>query len=378
MALDEYTEDETRDGYDAVEWLAAQPWCNGNIGMWGISYGGFTAIQVAKLRPPHLRAILPMYATDDRYHDDVHVRGGCITASEKSQYAVSQLGMNALPPRPSFRGDGWRDEWRARLEATPPWLFPWIREQTDGPYWRRGSLAPDYEALECAVFQVAGWCDAYVDPAFRIQERCVNAERRTIVGNWVHSFPDDAYPGPNIDWLRELVRFFDHYLRGVENGWEREPALTWFEREWARPEAFPKAWPGRWRAANALPDPRGAEPSRRCEPRPGTLAGGRRGGCHGRDGVDPVAHRATAGTAVASPGAPAGPRTASPATSARTRPTASSTPASRSTTRCPSSACPRSSLHAVGVDAGRHLRRPPVGGRARTASRRSSPRARST
>ena len=89
------------------------------------------------------------------------------------------------------------------------------------------------------MFQVAGWTDAYVDPAFRIQERCVNAERRTLVGNWVHSFPDDAYPGPNLDWLHELVRFFDRYLKGVDNGWEREPALTWFEREWARPGAVP-------------------------------------------------------------------------------------------------------------------------------------------
>ena len=60
VALDEYTADETRDGYDAVEWLAAQPWCNGNVGMWGISYGGFSAIQVATLRPPHLRAIVPV------------------------------------------------------------------------------------------------------------------------------------------------------------------------------------------------------------------------------------------------------------------------------------------------------------------------------
>src|SRR5512140_199199 len=109
IAPDEYAEAETLDGYDAVEWLAAQPWCNGHVGMWGISYGGFTSIQVAKLRPPHLRAILPMYATDDRYHDDVHIRGGCVTASEKSQYAVSQLGMNAMPPHPSFRGDGWRE-----------------------------------------------------------------------------------------------------------------------------------------------------------------------------------------------------------------------------------------------------------------------------
>jgi uncharacterized protein len=161
IALDEYMDDQTQDGYDAVEWLAAQPWCNGNVGMWGISWGGFTSIQVAMLRPPHLRAILPMYATDDRYRDDVHLRGGCVTASEKSQYAVSQLGMNAMPPLPAVREPGWRDgpwkdHWRERLEATPPWLLAWMREQTDGPYWRHGSLAPDYDALDCAVFAIAG------------------------------------------------------------------------------------------------------------------------------------------------------------------------------------------------------------------------------
>ena len=291
IALDEYTEAETDDGYDAVEWLAAQPWCNGNVGMWGISYGGFTSIQVAKLRPPHLRAILPMYATDDRYRDDVHIRGGCVTASDKSQYAVSQLGMNALPPLPSFRGAGWKEEWRGRLEQTPPWLLAWIREQTDGPYWRRGSLAPDYDALECAVFQVAGWSDGYVDPAFRMQERCGRAAPvRTLVGNWVHSFPDDAYPGPNLDWLHELVRFFDRYLKGIENGWEHEPALVWFEREHAEPEAFPATWPGRWRAASSFPVP-------------GTVAqalflgrGVLADAAQVTDGRDDLPHRATAGT----------------------------------------------------------------------------------
>src|SRR5262245_32884717 len=60
LARDEYTPEETQDGYDAVEWLAAQPWCNGNVGMWGISYGGFTAIQVAMLRPPALKAVVPV------------------------------------------------------------------------------------------------------------------------------------------------------------------------------------------------------------------------------------------------------------------------------------------------------------------------------
>src|SRR4249920_483236 len=146
IAEDEYTARETQDGYDAVEWLAAQPWSNGNVGMWGISYGGFTAIQVAKLRPPHLRAIVPMYASDDRYTDDVHYVGGCVTVSELSQYAVSMVGMNALPARPAFRGDDWLDEWRDRLERTPVWLFEWLRQQHDGPYWRQGSLAPEYDA----------------------------------------------------------------------------------------------------------------------------------------------------------------------------------------------------------------------------------------
>ncbi|MEI7742620.1 MAG: CocE/NonD family hydrolase [Chloroflexota bacterium] len=303
IAHDEYTEAETLDGYDAVEWLAAQPWCTGDVGMWGISYGGFTAIQVAKLRPPHLRAILPMYATDDRYRDDVHIRGGCVTASEKCQYAVSQLGMNAMPPHPPVAGDGWRDAWRERLEQTPPWLMAWIREQTDGPYWRRGSLAPDHDAIECAVFSIAGWSDSYVDAAFRMQERCTRARSvRTLAGNWAHSFPDDAFPGPNLDWLHELVRFFDRYLKGIENGWEHEPALVWFEHEYAKPEAFPAAWPGTWRASDAFPVP-GTVPLELYLDR---VPGGGERRLHGRpskvdadrptEGFDALPHRATAGT----------------------------------------------------------------------------------
>jgi putative CocE/NonD family hydrolase len=254
VALDEYTEAETRDGYDAVEWLAAQPWCDGAVGMWGISYGGFTSTQVAKLRPPHLRAIVPIQATDDRYLTDVHYIGGCVTASELSQYAVSQVAMNAMPPDPAFRGTAWRDEWLTRLEATPPWLFEWLRQQHDGPYWRPGSLAPEYDAIEAAVLSFGGWMDAYVDAAFRMQAACT-APTRTIVGNWVHGLPAFATPGPNVDELHELVRFFDRWLKGIDNGADREPAVVWFEREYAEPEPFPASLPGRWRAAGAYPHP---------------------------------------------------------------------------------------------------------------------------
>ncbi len=252
VALDEYMARETQDGYDAVEWLAAQPWCNGNVGMWGISYGGFTSIQVAMLRPPHLKAIVPMMATDDRYTDDVHYIGGCVTVSELSQYAVSMVGMNAMPAKAEYRGAGWADEWRDRLEKTPIWLFEWLRQQHDGPYWRQGSLAPDYGAIEAAIFSIGGWMDSYVDPVLRMQERCT-APRRSLIGNWVHDLPDDAYPGPNLDWYHEMVRFFDHWLKGIDNGVMEEPGLVYFQHEYAEPEPFPAAWPGQWRAEASFP-----------------------------------------------------------------------------------------------------------------------------
>jgi uncharacterized protein len=289
IAVDEYTADETRDGYDAVEWLAAQAWCSGSVGMWGISYGGFTSIQVAALRPPHLRAIVPVMATDDRYLDDVHYRGGCATVSELSQYAVSQVAMNAMPPDASFRGTAWRNEWRARLEQTAPWLFAWLRHQTDGPYWRQGSLAPDYDAIEVPIYNIGGWHDSYVDPAFRMQARS-SALSHTLVGNWVHSWPHDAYPAPNLDELHEIARFFDRHLNGTANGWEDEPAVVWFEHEYTAPVPFPPSLPGRWRSASTYPHP--ATAMRSWAFGDGSLVGAAAGDA----GVDVFRHRPTTGT----------------------------------------------------------------------------------
>ncbi len=306
IALDEYTADETRDGYDAVEWAAAEAWSSGAVAMWGISYGAFTAIQVAKLRPPHLRAIVPCMGTDDRYVDDIHYRGGCVTVSELSQYAVSQVAMNAMPPDATLRGPGWLEEWRDRLDATPPWLFEWLRHQADGPYWRQGSLAPDYDAIEVPIYSMGGWMDSYVDPAFRMQALCT-APTRTLVGNWVHGWPGDATPGPNIDDLHELVRFLDHHLRDIDNGMDVEPPLVWFEREYAAPDPFPAVLPGRWRAAKAYPHPA----VQACEwrfgagdlPLVGRLAANAGGGDGGGDnhpgggpGIDRYAHVPTTGT----------------------------------------------------------------------------------
>ncbi len=252
LALDEYTPDETQDGYEAVEWLAAQSWCNGNVGMWGISYGGFTSIQVALLQPPHLKAIVPVYATDDRYLDDVHYLGGCMTASELAQYAVSMVGMNALPAKVDYVGGEWAAQWKARLEQTP-WLIEWLRQQTDGPYWRSGSLAPNYDRITCAILSIGGWADSYPNAPLRMQAHCRHAPRKTLIGNWAHSLPDSAYPGPNVDWLREVERFFDHWLKGIDNGVINDPALIYYRREYTLPEAFPKMMNGEWIAEAEYP-----------------------------------------------------------------------------------------------------------------------------
>jgi putative CocE/NonD family hydrolase len=300
VATDEYAEAETLDGHDAVEWLAAQPWCSGRVGMWGLSYGGFTSIQVAAMRPPHLRAIVAIQATDDRYTDDVHYVGGAMTVSELAQYAVSQVAENALPPLPSAWGPGWLDGWRERLDATPVWLFEWARQQRDGAYWRRGSLAPDYERVEAAILQLGGWMDEYVDAALRIQARCVNAAgRRTIVGPWVHGLPDHAYPGPNIDWLHEAVRWFDRWLKDEPNGADDEPALTWFHRDPTPPERFPARLNGSWRATAAWPGTDEAPAVLHLDGSPELVApeAGRliAGPAAAADGVDTFAHRPTAG-----------------------------------------------------------------------------------
>lgn len=296
VALDEYTARETQDGHDAVEWLAAQAWCNGRIAMWGISYGGFTAIQVALTHPPHLAAIVPMMATDDRYTDDVHYIGGCATVSELSQYAVSMVGMNALPPRPAYRGAGWVDEWRERLDRTPIWLFEWLRRQHDGPYWRQGSLAPDYGRLTTPTFLIGGWMDEYVDPVLRMLERCVTAPRRGLIGNWVHSYPDDAYPGPNLDWYHEMVRFLDHWLKGIDNGVMDEPGLVLFRHEWAEPEPFPAAWPGRWLALPGWPPPGAGERTLHLASGDVPLAGRLLDAAPPEPSVERFRHRPTVGT----------------------------------------------------------------------------------
>ncbi len=224
IATDEYSHIERTDLRTVIKWLAAQPWCSGRVGMFGTSYSGFNALQMAaavdELDVPELGAVVATYATDDRYTDDVHYAGGVLRALDLIDYPLYMVAMNALPPVPALV-DGWRDEWRRRLDDTPPWLIEWLEHPVDGPTWRRGSirLGPDgagYERMGCPTMIVAGWADGYRNNTFRVVEQYERNELpwRLLAGPWVHKSPESARPGPNVDDDLEILAFFDEHLRG--------------------------------------------------------------------------------------------------------------------------------------------------------------------
>jgi predicted acyl esterase len=175
--------------------------------MYGTSYSGFNSIQLAMERPPALGAICAIYATDDRYTDDVHYTGGVLRCIDLVDYVLYMAAMNVLPPVPSVFGDGWRDEWLGRIESAEPWLLHWLDEQVDSPYWRHGSLRPDYARIACPTMIVAGWADGYRNNTFRTFE-ALECPKRLLVGPWSHMSTATSLPGPHIDLVPELIRWF--------------------------------------------------------------------------------------------------------------------------------------------------------------------------
>jgi predicted acyl esterase len=245
----EYTEQEQRDAEDVIAWLAAQPWCTGAVGMWGISWGGFNAIQVALRQPPALKAIIAVDASDDLFHDDVHYIDGLLHLDE---YALMIDHLNALPPAPDFPLD--EATLAARFDREP-WLATWLARQQDGPYWQRASLRPGYHRLTVPAFLIGGWYDGYRDSVPRMLA-AAPAPVKIMIGPWNHTFPHNAVPGPAIEWRADAVRWWDHWLKDAPNGIMSEPPVTVYIRHWHPPDPDLAEIPGRWRTETAFPPPR--------------------------------------------------------------------------------------------------------------------------
>jgi uncharacterized protein len=252
VMLDEYAPIEQQDAVDAINWIAAQPWCSGTAGMFGISWGGFNALQVAALRPEPLKAIVTVCSTDDRYADDVHYFGGGLLSVDMVSWATTMLAFTARPPDPT-RVPNWRELWQQRLDAISPLLDTWLAHQERDDYWRHGSVCEDYSQIEAAVLAVGGWSDPYRNTVLRLLES-LDAPAQGLVGPWPHQYPDiDKGPGPNIGFLQETLAWWDHWLKGVDNGVERRPALRAFLIDSHQPEAWSANYSGRWVAEDSYP-----------------------------------------------------------------------------------------------------------------------------
>jgi putative CocE/NonD family hydrolase len=252
LMLDEYLPQEQDDGVEVIAWLAAQPWCSGRVGMIGKSWGGFNGLQIAARRPPALGAVISVCSTDDRYADDVHYIGGCVLASDMLSWASTMLAANARPPDPTVVGDAWRRMWMERLERQRPWVEGWLAHQRRDAYWQHGSICEDFDAIEVPVYMVGGWNDGYPNAIPRFLEGA-SCPRKGLIGPWAHLYPHHALPGPEIGFLQECLRFWDHCLKGVDNGVLDEPMLrAWLQDPVAPAPGYPER-PGRWVAEPVWP-----------------------------------------------------------------------------------------------------------------------------
>jgi uncharacterized protein len=163
--------------------------------------------------------------------------------------------LNALPPGPEYPLD---EEMLARRFDSEPWLLTWLDRQQDGPYWRRASLRPDYSRLQVPAFLITGWWDGYRDSVFRMSQAAA-APVKVLIGPWNHTWPHTAIPGPAIEWRAEVVRWFDHWLKGIDNGVLDEPMATVYVQHWRAPDPDLTELPGHWRTETALPPERTAQ-----------------------------------------------------------------------------------------------------------------------
>jgi putative CocE/NonD family hydrolase len=247
-----YNDKETRDAYDITEWLAAQPWSSGNIGMYGRSYLGITQYMAASLKPPHLKAIFPEVAVTDMY--ELIYQGGIYHGPfiEFWSNLVRTLDVEnpALPVDEDKDGallqaaieEHRRNRSAAEiLEATP------FRDSVDAKsgampfvHWTPITYRKEIEESGVAIYHLAGWFDRYVRDQVIFYRNLKNPQR-LVIGPWTHTMQD------RFDFAAEHLRWWDYWLKGIDNGIMKEDPVHYYVM--GAPEATA------WRSAKAWPLP---------------------------------------------------------------------------------------------------------------------------
>ncbi len=240
----EYSAQEQQDAEEVIAWLAHQPWSNGKVGMLGISWGGFNSIQMALRKPPALKAILAVAATEELFKEDVHYVDGIFHVDE---FELTMDLDQGRPGAPDFRLE--ESVIGPRMDS-PPWSLAYMKHQRDGAFWR-APLRP-IETLEVPAFLIGGMQDGYRDSIPRMLER-VKAPLKAWIGPWNHGFPNGSDYGPLYEWRDQAVRWFDYWLKGRHTGVLEDPRVVIYQQHWHPPRAQSQDVPGEWRAESWPP-----------------------------------------------------------------------------------------------------------------------------
>jgi hypothetical protein len=245
LLTDEYTPTEIGDLVEAIAWCARQDWCDGKVGLSGLSWAAFAALRAAEQQPPALKAMVLGGVSEDGWRTDIHYLGGALYTAH-IDWAAVMLMLNALPPDPAqFDGD-WRAAWKARLEANEPWITHWLEHPARDAYWKdKASIL----SATVPLLLYSGLADKYTTSVLRIASAW-RGPVRTIIGPWEHAPPNVAARGPRIGFLQEAVRWWDKFLKGRETGaLDEAPLRLWL----AAPGPRGDLKDGRWIALDGPP-----------------------------------------------------------------------------------------------------------------------------
>ena len=192
------------------------------MGMWGISYGGITSLETASERPPHLKSIVPIFAVVDNYHDFLYA-GGCPKClSAFGAWGFFMVAMNLMPPGYQDPQGRWYRIWKERLEKVEPQMMPWQDHPSYDEYWQYRAIP--VERISVPTFVIGSWRDIFPETMVRLYEK-ISVPKKLFMGPWTHG-PIDAYPFDLWDYLCEMKRWWDYWLKGEKNGVVEEPPVT--------------------------------------------------------------------------------------------------------------------------------------------------------
>lgn len=268
-------QNEGRDGYDTIEWAAAQPWSNGEVGTFGLSYPGAVQWLAAVENPPHLKAMIPAmtFSTPRNFFYSGGVFDGSWLDWIWFNIAPDARKRKSLPGPTSYKDAtaAWKTEHERMQEFLPmaelpdlkevaPFYYQWLGHSPADPWWDWAELRGKYGQTQAAVLNISGWYDEAYGPdgattnfngLLEARKNEKDVRTATIIGAWTHGELGRSKAGERefgksaaVDYDEIILRWMDHYLKGAENGVDKEKPVKIFvmgDNVWRDEEAWPVA-----------------------------------------------------------------------------------------------------------------------------------------